>query len=196
MSISKNKRRQTSNEKYIDALQNNYSKLCVARFDLHYKKDENNKVNVTLDQAIKEVDKLLTNRRNNSIFEDNVGYLIKTEYGKDRDVHFHTFFFFDGQKVKKDAHKADQIGEYWVENITNGKGSYHNCNRDDYKDNHAIGMLDYRNVGKRANLDKAMAYLVKEEQSIEPIKENKKDRAFRRGIMPKEKGNNGRPRNS
>ena len=39
-----------------------------------------------------------------------------------------------------------------------------------------------------------MSYLVKEEQSIKPLKEDEKCRAIRRGTMPKSKGNIGRPR--
>lgn len=194
MAISKDKRRQSSNEKYVDALQDRYSKLCVVRVDFGYKKDENNEVNVTLDEANKHIERLLANRRNNSIFNDNVGYIIKTEYTEDRGVHNHVALFYDGNKVRNDKYKGDQIGEYWVDNITNGNGTYHNCNRNDYKDN-ATGMLDYRDVEKREKLDNAMSYLVKEEQSIKPLKEDEKCRAIRRGTMPKTKGNVGRPRN-
>lgn len=193
MAIKKSKRRQDSNEKYVDALQEKYSKLCVVRLDLGYKKDETNKVK-TLEKANKDIKKLLNNRRNNSTFDNNVGYVLKTEYGEDRDVHFHSYFFYDGQKVQKDIIKGEDIGKYWSENITDKQGTYYNCNRNDYKDNHAIGMLDYRDVEKRRKLDKAMAYLVKEEQSIEGLKENKKDREIRRGTLPK-KSNKGRPRN-
>jgi len=39
-----------------------------------------------------------------------------------------------------------------------------------------------------------MEYICKNEQSIESISDNKKDRAFTRGTMPKKKGNIGRPR--
>lgn len=192
MAISKDKRRQVSNEKYVDALQDRYSKLCVVRVDFGYKKDENNEVNVTLDEANKHIERLLANRRNNSIFNDNVGYIIKTEYTEDRGVHNHVALFYDGNKVQNDKFKGDQIGNYW-ETITKGNGSYHNCNRNNYKDN-ATGMLDYRDVEKRKNLDNAMSYLVKEEQSIDALKENEKDRTIRRGTMPKTKGNVGRPR--
>ena len=117
---------------------------------LHYKKDEAN--NITLEKATKDINRLLNNRRNNSKFDDNVGYLIKTEYGEDRNVHFHTFFFYDGQKVQKDMIKGEDIGKYWSENVTSGKGTYYSCNRNDYKDNQAIGMLDYRDTEKRRNL--------------------------------------------
>jgi len=193
MAISKDKRRQASNEKYVDALQDRYSKLCVVRVDFGYKKDENNEVNVTLDEANKHIERLLANRRNNSIFDNNVGYVIKTEYTEDKGVHNHAVLFFDGNKVQNDKYKGDQIGNYW-ETITKGNGSYHNCNRSNYKNN-ATGMLDYRDVEKREKLDNAMSYLVKEEQSIKAIKENEKCRAIRRGTVPKNKGNMGRPRN-
>ena len=194
MAISKEKRRQDSNEKYVDALQDNYSKLCVVRVDLGYRKDETNKVDITLEKANKDINRLLNNRRNNSTFKHNVGYLLKTEYGEDRNIHFHSYFFFDGQKVQKDIIKGEDIGKCWSENITNKQGTYYNCNRNDYKDNHAIGILDYRDVEKRRKLDIAMAYLGKEEQSIDLLKENEKDRAIRRGTIPKEKINKGRPR--
>jgi hypothetical protein len=193
MAISKDKRRQVSNEKYVDALQDRYSKLCVVRVDFGYKKDENNEVNVTLEEANKHIDKLLNNRRNNSIFKDNVGHIIKTEYTEDKGVHNHAVLFFDGNKVQNDKYKGDQIGNYW-ETITKGNGSYHNCNRSNYKNN-ATGMLDYRDVEKREKLDNAMSYLVKEEQSIKPLKEEEQCRAIRRGTIPKNKGNKGRPRN-
>ena len=195
MAIKKEKRRQISNESYLDALQEKYSKLCVVRVDLGYKKDENNKVDITLEKATKDINRLLNNRRNNSTFDNNVGYVLKTEYGKDRDIHFHSYFFFDGQKIQKDMIKGEDIGKYWSENITDGKGTYYNCNRNDYKDNHAIGMLDYKDAEKRVNLNNAMAYLVKEEQSIDALKENEKDRSIRRGTIPKEKSTRGRPRN-
>ena len=196
MAISKEKRRQDSNEKYVDALQDNYSKLCVVRVDLGYRKDETNKVDITLEKANKDINRLLNNRRNNSTFDNNVGYVLKTEYGENRDIHFHSYFFYDGQKVQKDMIKGEDIGKYWSENITNKQGTYYNCNRNDYKDNHAIGILDYRDVEKRRKLDISMAYLCKEKQSIDALKENEKDKSIRRGTMPKERSNIGRPRRS
>ena len=66
--------------------------LYAVRVDFGYKKDENNEVNVTLEEANKHIDKLLNNRRNNSIFKDNVGYVIKTEYTEDKGVHNHAVF--------------------------------------------------------------------------------------------------------
>lgn len=193
MAIKNEKRRQVSNERYVDALQERYSKLCVIRNDFGYKKAENNKVNVTLQDVKKDINTLLNNSRNNSAYDNMVGYIFKIEDGVDKGVHVHTFFFFDGNQVKNDKFKGDQIGENW-EKITKGKGSYHNCNRNNYKDN-AIGMLDYRDTEKRKNLDVSMEYLVKEEQSVDFLKENKNDRTIRRGTIPKSRRNVGRPRN-
>ncbi len=57
-------------------------------------------------------------------------------------------------------------------------------------------MLDHRDSEKRKILDeKVISYLCKDEQHIEAVKENKKDRAFTRGIAPKNKGNVWKPRN-
>jgi hypothetical protein len=192
MAIRKDKRRQASNEKYIDALQEKFSKVCVIRNDFGYKKDENNNVNITLDEANKHVNRFLSNRRNNSVFDNNIGYIFKIEEGVDKGIHIHALILFNGNNVQNDKFKGDQLGQYWKK-ITNGKGSYHNCNRNNYKDN-ATGMLDYRDIEKRRNLDKAMEYLAKDDQRVEALKENKKDRIIRRGTLPKEKGNGGRPR--
>jgi len=184
-----NKRTQ-SNKAYIDSLQENYSKLNVIRVDLGYKHNSN----ISLEDANKDLNRLLNNRRSKpSVFEHNVGYSCKKEYTKDKGCHIHAFFMFDGQKVQKSTYKADQIGKYWDENITKGKGSHHNCHRNKYKNN-GIGMIEHSDSEKRENLDKAMEYLSKDEQSIETVSGNKKVRAFIRGTIPKKKGNAGRPR--
>ena len=183
-----------STKKYIDALSANYSKINVVRMDLSYKKPHSD--NMTLEDANKDINHMLSNRRSKpSIFKDQIGYVCMREYTEDRGVHFHTLFLYDGQKVVKDAHKADQIGEYWKNEITEGKGSYHNCNRNEYKQK-GVGMLDHRDSKKRKILDDIVVkYICKEEQSVTTIKGDKKDRAFTRGTMPKSKEKAvGRPR--
>lgn len=188
-----NKRLESAIE-YVDALQEQYSKLNVIRVDLAYKKPYSD--DVTLDEATKDLDRMFNNMRSKPlIFDGKVGYICKKEYTEDRGVHLHTTLFFDGQKVQKDSFKADQIGKYWQDVITQGKGSYHNCNRGKYEQS-GIGMLDHRDSEKRKVLDeKVIAYLCKDEQHIGAVSSNPKDRAFTRGIIPKKsKGNVGRPR--
>ena len=191
-------KREISAKRYIDKLQDRNSKLNVVRIDLGYKKPYSD--SVTLDDVNKHIKKITSDTRSKpSIFEHKVGYIAKKEYTKDKGVHIHAVYFFDGQKVKNGAYKAKQIGEYWIESVTGGKGTYHNCNLnadDIYGDNNALGILDHSDTEKREKLDQAISYLHKEEQDIAPIKKSKGDRAFVRGIMPKTKNNKGRPRKS
>jgi len=186
-----------SNKEYIDALQDKYSKLCVVRVDLAYKKPHSD--DIKLDEANNDFNRMMRNRRSKpSVFKDQVGYVCKKEYTKEKGMHFHAVFFYDGQRVKGDVKKAIDIGDYWKEQITNKKGSYYNCNlnaKEEYGEKNALGMLDYRDIKKRENLDTSVGYLCKDDhQDIAPVKSNQKDRAFVRGTIPKSKGNIGRPR--
>lgn len=193
MANSKNyNKRLESTVKYIDELSKQYSKVNIVRVDLGYKKPHSEVI--TLDEANKDFKHLLNNMRTKpSIFKHQVGYVCKREYTEDKGVHFHTLFIFNGQKVQKDAYKADQICQYW-EQITQEKGSYHNCNRNNYEHN-GVGMLDHRDSDKRKILDEnVISYLCKDEQDIKPVKENNNTRSFTRGTVSKFKGNIGRPR--
>lgn len=184
-------KREASAKQYLDALQERYSKLCIVRLDLGYKK-----VEVSLDEATNDYNHMMNNKRSKpSVFKDQVGQLCLKEYTPDKGVHYHTVFIYDGNKVQKGSYKADQIGEYWRQ-ITKEKGSYHNCHRNTYKHN-GLGVLDYKDTEKRKIVDdKVIHYLCKEDekQDISAIKTNKKDRAFTRGTLPKSKDNMGRPR--
>ncbi len=181
-----------STKKYIDALSNKYSKLNIVRVDLGYEKPHSQ--TTTLEEVNNDFNHMLNNARSKpSIFEHKVGYVCKREYTEDKGTHLHAIFIFDGQKVQKSAFKADQIGKYWEE-ITEGKGSYHNCHRNKYKSD-GIGILEHNDSDKRAILyDKVISYLCKDEQDIEAMKNNPKDRAFTRGTLPKKEGKKGRPR--
>jgi len=188
----KEQQRLESSKKYIDALSGMHSKLNIIRVDLGYKKPHSE--DISLAEANRDINHMMRNRRSKpGIFKHQVGYMIKREYTEDKGVHAHVIFAFDGQKIKKDAHKADQICEYWKE-ITDEKGSGHNCNRNTYARN-GIGMLDHRDSEKRKILDEdVIAYMTKDEQSVDFMKD-KKGRAYTRGSIPKNSnGNKGRPR--
>ncbi len=78
--------------------------------------------------------------------------------------------------------------------ITEEKGSYHNCNRNEYEER-GVGMIKHKDSDKRKILDEVVLdYLYKDEQNIKQVAENKNSRAFTRGVAPKKKGNIGRPR--
>lgn len=181
--------RKNSNQMYMDAMQDRYSKILVVRVDLAYKKPYSN--DITVEEATKDLNRLLNNRRSNqTIFEFNIGYIVKKEFSQAKGIHFHVFFLFDGQRLKKDSFKATQIGDYWCDKVTKGKGTYYNCNRNKYPE-HGIGMLNHDDKQKREYLDKAMLYLSKDEQHIETT--NKKFRSYVRGTMPR-RSRIGRPR--
>jgi len=191
-------KRLDSTKKYIDALQDKYSKLNVVRVDLSYKKPFSD--DITLDDANNHFNRMLNNRRSKpSIFDNQVGYICKKEYTKDKGMHFHTIFFYDGQKIKNDTNKAIAIGKYWKEDITDKKGSYHNCNinaDEIYGEKNGVGMIGHKDIEKRKSLDIAVNYLCKDDgkQDIAQVKSNMNDRAFARGRMPSPKSNMGRPR--
>lgn len=196
MIINNNKktnRRLESTKKYIDDLSKKYSKLNIVRVDLGYTKEDSK--SITFEDASKDLNKMLNNTRSKpTVFGAMVGYITKKELGEDKGVHIHVAIIYNGNIVREDITKAQQIGEYWKNNITKGKGVFHNCSKNEYK-NKAVGVIDYKDKEKRKIFDeKVLTYLCKDEQSIDSLKTNIKDRAFTRGIAPKKKSNAGRPR--
>ena len=196
MIINNNKktnRRLESTKKYIDDLSKKYSKLNIVRVDLGYTKEDSK--SITFEDASKDLNKMLNNTRSKpTVFGAMVGYITKKELGEDKGVHIHAAIIYDGNRVREDITKAQQIGEYWKNNITKGKGVFHNCSKNEYK-NKAVGIIDYKDEEKRKIFDeKVLTYLCKDEQSIDSLKTNIKDRAFTRGIAKKTKSNAGRPR--
>lgn len=196
MSESRNSQRMVeSTATYIDDLFDVYSKMQFIRLDLSYTKEHAREA--SLEEINQDLTHLLNNRRTKpSIFENMVGYIAKREYTEDKGPHIHTLFIYDGQKISKDAYKGDQIGAYWKNEITEGKGIFHNCNREKGKYAEcALGMIDHTDEAKRTLLkEKAIAYLCKDEQSVDPIKQSGSERSFTRGIAPRKKSNAGRPR--
>lgn len=196
MIINNNKktnRRLESTKKYIDDLSKKYSKLNIVRVDLGYTKEDSK--SITFEDASKDLNKMLNNTRSKpTVFGAMVGYITKKELGEDKGVHIHVAIIYNGNIVREDITKAQQIGEYWKNNITKGKGVFHNCSKNEYK-NKAVGVIDYKDEEKRKIFDeKVLTYLCKDEQSIDSLKTNIKDRAFTRGIAKKIKSNAGRPR--
>lgn len=191
-------KRLSSTKEYVDALQEKYSKILTVRVDLYCNKNDEGKADTSFDEANSDLNKMLNNRRNNRIFKDNIGYICKKEYTKDCGVHFHTAFFYNGNKVQNDIVKGQEIGNYWNKEIRKGNGHHNNCNLEankKYGDNKAVGMMNYTEKELRTKLDNALVYLCKEDhQYMEQVKGSSKDRTFVRGTMPKKKSKAGRPR--
>ncbi|CAJ3454415.1 Protein of uncharacterised function (DUF3296) [Burkholderia pseudomallei] len=140
--------------------------------------------------------RLFTNKRSKpSLFEHLVGHVWRIEWSRVSGYHLHVAFFFDGSKVQKDGWLADQIGQYWVDAVTKGRGLYHNCNRhkDEYGEYCGIGEVNYYDEPKRENLMRALSYLAKRNQYLY-VKPTSKCNLFGTGHMPEEKSTAGRPR--
>lgn len=184
---------------YIDALFDSNDRLIVLRLDFGYRKAHVS--NITLKMALDNVSQLIRNRRSNQLFNDNVGYVIKTEFGIERGIHFHVILFFNGSRRQGTAHVmlAQQIGEYWSNVITGGAGTYWNCNRkiDDFRSRGrcGIGLIHWDDDASRKNLrDYVLAYLCKVDQCFRS-RMQEKVKLMRRGVVPSVRvAKRGRPR--
>lgn len=170
-----------SNRKYITSMFNHYRRVLVIRVDLSYRTAYAS--GVSMDQAQRDLSLFLNNSRSHQLLGAKIGYITKLEQGIDGGHHFHCFFFYDGSKHQQDAYIAKVIGDYWVNVVTKGRGSYHNCNvnKNKYK-RLGIGMVARRDSEMRSNLLLAAKYLSKKEQYIME-KSSAKRKVFRRGVM-------------
>lgn len=180
--------------KYIDQLHDQHSKLLAVRLDLGYSKEHGK--DMGLKDIKRDIKHMLDNRRgNHTLFEHQVGYVLKYEHTPCKGPHVHGLLLYDGQHVQKDPHVGEQLGRYWVK-TTDGKGVYYNCNRDKKAyEQCGIGMIDHSDTAKRAILkDKVIPYMLKAEQSIDSLKSGR-ERSVTKGVIKSRKSNAGRPRN-
>lgn len=183
--------------RYIDSLFEHYSRLTVIRLDLYEAGPilSQSDIEKKYWQAKYDLKHLLNNAKMNNLFAAMVGYIWTLEYGPERGYHYHLVLFFDGSQVRDDVFRAWEIGEYWKVVITNGRGSYWNCNAEKSKYPHlGIGMIHHSEVEKINNLKQAAAYLIKIDHYVRMLTSDN-GRTFGRGeILPPRTGNMGRPR--
>jgi hypothetical protein len=147
-------------------------------------------------EAIADRAHLFRNMRSKpSLFEHLVGFVWSMEWSRAGGYHFHCAFLFDGARVQKHEHLGDEIGKYWESVVTEGRGLYHNCNREkaSYGDAWGIGVVDYYDVAKRERLMRALAYLAKRDQFVY-VKPSIKCKLFGTGWSPSGPSGMGRPR--
>ncbi|MDR6739146.1 hypothetical protein J2X56_001132 [Herbaspirillum sp. 1173] len=138
--------------------------------------------------------RLMTNlRKKTSLFKHLVGYILRIECGRDGGHHIHAAFIFGESQVRQHAWLAQQIGVYWVQDITKGRGHFHNCHYNDYPD-YVIGIVNYYETDKRERLMEKLSYLAKRDQFVH-VKPSKRGKMFTTGHLPKVKSTRpGRPR--
>lgn len=143
-------------------------------------------------------DRFFAARRFNTLMSGIANYVWAIEQGEDTGLHLHVILFYSGEH-NHDEHIAKQIGEYWANVVTEGKGDYWNSNaawlkRSYEKRGHGIGIgqINWNDTKKREALRKNLVYLAKSEQYL-MIQGAERIRTFDMGQVPK-KAKAGRPR--
>lgn len=145
---------------YTAAILRYYSKTLVVRVDFSYEGKAN--APVTIDRVLTEFHSMMEDRSHLKLFEHLVGYGWAVEQSDRKGFHIHAMFFFDGSKVRQDVTIGFAIGDYWVNHVTNGRGSFHNCNAKKQKYKRCgIGMIHRNNAQECADTIEFMQYLAK-----------------------------------
>ena len=137
-------------------------------------------------------------RRYNELMKGIANYVWAIEQGEESGLHLHVILFYDAGKHNHDEFIAKQIGEYWSNDVTDGKGEYWSSNQAWLKHRYAkkhgvgVGQINWSEREKREALRTNLVYLAKADQylisrSIERMHK------FDMGKIPK-KIKSGRPR--
>ena len=171
---------------YIDDLFKRLSRLLVIRVDFYVKASDPGHFDPEIMKDY--LNRFLNNSRCNSLFNNQVGYMWGFEYGQLRGYHFHMLFFFDGAKSRQDITLGQAIGNYWVNNITQGAGEYHCSNFDketlwDRGCSLGVGMISRHDVVAIQAVKDVAAYLIKDKPALEDYfsETGKRFRTFGRG---------------
>lgn len=179
------KKNRKSLQDYIDGLFDRHARLCVIRLDLSYAYRQGEKV--SLRRAVNDHKSLMVAQSKHRLFKHLRGYTSKLHYGEDKGYHYHLAYFFDGSKVHKHVHIANEIGKLWQMHLTDGLGCYHNCNLEkplyEEKGQWALGLVDHHDKEKRRQLHVALKYLTSADQYVK-AKLTAGARVYQRGVLP------------
>lgn len=152
---------------YSDAMLARYSRTLIIRVNLYYRQRVQARQRV--EHVFDDLGRLIADRERNPVFDHLIGYICTVEQGEDRGYHLHAAFFFNGNEVRGDVYKAEQIGKLW-ERITRGQGYFNSCNHDKEKyrddDRLGIGMILRSDRKIRSHVHYSMCYLVKDDQQL------------------------------
>jgi hypothetical protein len=186
------KRNATSCSEFVGHLYGKRSRYTVVRVDLAYLKEF--AFDVFTADARADLAHLLKmmrrgKRRKNDcrereLFGNLAGYIWKLEYGTDRLLHFHWFLFFSEKNGMQAGYWAQEIGQYWIDVITQGRGTSKNCNYRWYgHPDEGIGEVNRNDARKRDNLQKAIGYLFKPDQALPIRTSDPRYRTFGKGML-------------
>lgn len=165
---------------YVDAVLDRYSRTTIVRVNLYYLSEA--QVRLRVEHVFDDLDRLIAERERNPIFDLETGYICSVEQGEDRGYHVHAAFFFNGNEVRGDIYKAQQIGELW-ERITRGQGYLNSCNhnKEKYGNRRGIGIILRSDRNIRPHVHNAVRYLVKDDQQLrmKPLR----GKCMRKGLL-------------
>ncbi|KIP15799.1 hypothetical protein KY49_4600 [Burkholderia sp. MSHR3999] len=196
LNAEKNKQNVLALEEAMFSDETGRSRWLVLSLTLRYKPEFRDEVMPETIQQHR--DRFFAARRFNKLISGIKNFVWAIEQGEKSGLHLHVILFYSAEH-NHDEHIAKQIGEYWVNVVTEGRGDYWNSNdrrkKKDYETRgHGIGVgqIDRRDDEKRAALRKNLVYLAKSEQYL-MLKSADRIRTFDMGQIPT-KGKAGRPR--
>lgn len=170
---------------YINPLLIHYARLMVVRVDLKYRQVDQpwvtfNRFKEDMDQFRKIMGK------GRGCFDNLHGSAWSMEQGdEDGHYHAHILLMYDANCHQEDVYKGMQVGQFW-ETITQGRGTYFNCNDPYYKsrltraDCCALGIIRREDIDGQNKLRQAAQYLVKDKQHLR-VKQSPNMKTFDHG---------------
>jgi len=146
---------------YVNDLFNLHARMLVLRVDLSYVEAFRVEGGITFDDAWQHRSSLLKDL-NKGRFGHLLGYAWKLEKGERKGLHYHLLLFFDGAQVRQDVVLARMIGEHWNTVVTEGRGSYYNCNA--FKKSYercGLGMISHTDALAREGIREIVLYMTK-----------------------------------
>lgn len=140
----------------IRYLFNSYSKVIVCRYDFHFEYSDSrdlDKCNILFNKLLKETV---------SRYNGYLGYICSREYSETEGVHFHCYFFLDGQLYKNDYPFYTEVLSKWKK--IGGKSVYNGyLNKDKLPDKgECLGLIRYTELEKIEKLIYLVRYLLKD----------------------------------
>ncbi|MHA3116443.1 inovirus Gp2 family protein [Acinetobacter sp. ANC 4635] len=160
----------------LSAVLQHYAKSLLIRIDLYFSAEA--QVDLTIRHCHQHL-KTLLNRLSNrdGCFQDLHWWAWALEQGAQRGYHIHLVLVYDGHKHQNDQHLALQVGNYWKDVLTAGKGAFYTANQSKDKDLYrkmgclGIGMIHRDVAVEVGNALKTASYLaVSEKKTIQMLR--------------------------
>ncbi|MBJ9696359.1 inovirus-type Gp2 protein [Burkholderia cenocepacia] len=163
---------------------------------LHFGYQRKHRSAMTFDDIQKHRKKFFNNCRTNKLLRGIVDYIWKLEEGDESGLHLHVLIFYTAESCR-DVYIAQQLGEYWNDIATEGKGQYWNSNahkafHEKYGHGVGTGEINWDDDAKREALRENIRYMTKADQFLK-MKYGEHSRLFGTSQV-EEKKKPGRPR--